>query len=128
MINKRIQSLQIRRASYLLDEPEHPSYHIDKWEPNQYYKKEHLFVKDGDYYKYKEPEYEFIQIHKDCFKREETCYAIASFDWNNREECYEFKFIGDRPLHLNKNEIEIFWELIIIGYNTLNKKDEDEIR
>lgn len=124
MINKKIKNLQIRRASYLGDEPEHPAYHIDKWEPNQYYKKEYLYIEDGDYYKLKEPEYSFMRIHKNCFKNKETCYAIASFEWDSHEKCYEFRFIGDRPLQLDKEEQIIFWKLIVLGYNTLNKEDE----
>lgn len=122
MINRRIDNLHLRKASYLGEEPEHPSYHIDRWEPNGYYGNEHLYIKDGDYYRYKEPEYSNCRIHKDCFKNPEVCYAIASFDY---DEDYELHFIGDRPLGLNEEEREIFWKLIKLGYETLNKDYED---
>ena len=126
MINKRIGNLELRRASYLLPEeeyPEHPSYHIDYWYPNGYYGKENEYIKDGDWYIY--PDNSYCRVHKDCFKNPQSCFAIASFDYD-KEGFYELHFIGDRPLHITEEERKIFWELIIFGDKELNKKDEDE--
>ena len=126
MINKRIGNLELRRASYLLPEeeyPEHPSYHIDYWYPNCYYGKENEYIKDGDWYIY--PDNSYCRVHKDCFKNPQSCFAIASFDYD-KEGFYELHFIGDRPLHITEEERKIFWELIIFGDKELNKKDEDE--
>ena len=125
MINKRIENLQLCKASYLGETPEHPSYHIDLWKPNEYYGKEHMFIKDGDYYKHKEPEYSFCRIHKLCFKNPEVCFAIASFDYDEHEDVYELHFIGDRPLQLNAEERTVFWDLIAEGYKVLNTCEDD---
>ena len=126
MINKRIGNLELRRASYLLPKeeyPEHPSYHIDYWYPNCYYGKENEYIKDGDWYIY--PDNSYCRVHKDCFKNPQSCFAIASFDYD-KEGFYELHFIGDRPLHITEEERKIFWELIIFGDKELNKRDEDE--
>ena len=123
MINHRIDNLSICEASYLGNKPEHPSYHINLYKPNYYYGKEHLFIEDGDYYKYKEPEYVDCRIHKSCFKNRQYCYAIASFNWDESESFYELHFIGNRPLELDAEEVEIFWKLIRLGDKTLNKNE-----
>ena len=126
-VNKRIGNLQIRRATYLCKAPEHPSYHIEKWEPNGYYGNEEKFIDEGDYYRYPDDAYMCIRINKSCFKHPEICYSIASFEWDDHEGIYELRFVGDRPLHLSKEEREIFWQLIELGEEVLNKhNDEDE--
>ena len=121
-MEKRIKDLHFRKATYIGEEPEHPSYHIDKWYPNSYYKQEHNYIKEGDFYKYKDPLYANCRIHKNCFKNPESCYAIASFYWDSKEETYNFEFICDRPLYLNKEEQNNFWELIKYGFKTLNNE------
>ena len=126
MINKRIGALQLRKASYLGKEPEHPSFHINKWEPNSYYGNEHMFVDMGDYYTYPDDKYASIHISKGCFKHPETSYAVASFDWNDREEAYELRFVSDRPVYLTKEEKDIFWDLAEMGYKELNKHEYEE--
>jgi hypothetical protein len=125
-VNKRIGNLQLRKAVCLGKEPDHVSYHINKWEPNGYYGNEAKFVDEGDYYRYPDDEYNFVRIHKSCFKNPETCYAIASFDWDDHEEIYELRFVGDRPLYLSKEEREIFWQLIELGEKVLNTTHDDE--
>lgn len=120
----RLGNLELRKASYICKEPEHPSYHIDKWEPNKYYKQERKYIKDGDYYR---PKGSYnCRIHKNCFKNPETCYSIASFD-RDKEGFYELHFIGDRPLNITKEEKEILWKLISIGDDILNKMNNVEI-
>ena len=126
MINKRIGALQLRKAPYLGEEPEHPSYHINKWETNPYYGNEDKFVDEGDYYRYPDDAYRCIRIHKSCFKSPESCYSIASFDWDDHEEIYELRFVGDRPIHLSHEEREIFWQLIELGEEVLNKYNNDD--
>ena len=120
-INIRIENLRIRKATYINEEPKHPSYHIEKWETNSYYGNEDKFIKEGEYYMHPDDAYKCIRIHKSCFKHPETCYAIASFNWDDHEEIYELHFISDRPLHLSKEEREIFWQLIEFGEKELNK-------
>lgn len=125
-INKRIGNLQLRKATYLGKEPEHVSYHIEKWEPNGYYGNEDKFIDEGDYYRYPDDDYRFVRIHKSCFKHPETCYSVATFEWDDHEEIYELHFVVDRPLHLSKEEREIFWQLIELGEEVLNKSNNDE--
>ena len=124
-IKIRLGNLELRKAVYISDKvPEHPSYHIDKWEPNPRYKQERKYIKEGDYYKPKDTHH--YRIHKSCFKNPETCYSIASFDWD-KEEFYELHFVGDRPFNLNKEEKEVFWKLMSIGNDILNNMNNAEI-
>ena len=120
--NKKIGNLEFRKASYLLPkEPENPAYHIDYWYPNGYYGKESNYVKvDEDWYCY--PDNHNCRIHKDCFKNPLSAMAIGSF--NYKDGCYEFSFIGERPVRLTLKERDDFWELIKYGFKQLNKNDE----
>lgn len=126
MIDKRIGALQLRKASYLGEEPEHPSYHISKWEANSYFGNEHMFIEEGDYYRYPDDRYASIRINKSCFKHPEVCYTIASFEWDDHEEAYELRFTCDRPLYLTKEEKDIFWDLAEEGYKELNKHEYED--
>lgn len=113
----RINNISFNKATYLGEPPEHISYHINRWFPNEYYNKESEFTKvDSDFYCY--PNNQNYKIHKDCFKNKECSYAIASFDYNSG--IYELHFIGDRPIELPENELKDFWEVIKYGYKILN--------
>ena len=120
----RIGNVCFRKATYLGNEPEFPSWHIDFFYPNPYYGKENEYKKDGDYYIKVNVEYP-INIHKDCFKHKETCYAIASFI-RDKEGYYELSFIGDRPLNLNKTDFDDFMKLVKYGNKKLNELKEDD--
>ena len=123
-MKKRIGNLEFAPATYLLPKdnwPKHPAYHINYYYPNAYYGHESEYIKEGDWYKY--PNNSFCRIHKDCFKHEQSCMAIASFNYDDRNECYDIRFIGDRPLEITKEEREIFWELLNYGYRLLNKDE-----
>lgn len=122
--SKRIGNLMFRKATYLGEEPEFPSWHIDFFYPNPCYGKESEYIKDGDYYVKDINNPYHIRYHKDCFKHKESCYAIASFK-RDKEGFYELSFIGDRPLSLNEKDIKDFWELVRYGNEELNKLNED---
>lgn len=125
--NKRIGDLEFRPATYLLPKneyPKNPAWHIDFWYPNAYYGKESEYIKEGDWYLY--PNSPHCRVHKDCFKHPQSCMAIASFNYNNHEGCYELEFVGDRPLSLSKEDREIFWELLEYGFKQLNNTEDDE--
>ena len=125
-IKVKLGNLELRKAVYISDKvPEHPSYHINKWVPNERYKQERKYIKDGDYYRPKNGSIN-CKIHKNCFKNPEYCYSIASFDWD-KEGFYELRFIGERPFNLEEEEKEIFWELISIGNNILNNMNNVKI-
>lgn len=121
---KRIGNLEFRKATYLGDEPEYPSWHIDYWYPNYYYGREDEFPEDPENKAFRlYPDNHNCRVHKDCFKHKETCMAIASFDYD-KEGYYVIQFIGDRPLDLNKEERELFWQLLEYGDKQLNKTRE----
>lgn len=122
-MNKRINDLEFKVATYLCEPPEYPDYHINKYYPNGFYGREKDFIKDGDFYVY--PEHPNCRVHKNCFKNPQSCYAIAGFH-RDREGYYELQFIGDRPLDLTPEELKDFWELIKFGYEVLNNKEEDK--
>lgn len=134
MKNKRIGNLEIRPATYLLPKekwPENSSWHIDYWYPNGYYGRESEYIhpviagiEQTDWYV--NPLYPNGRIHKDCFKHPQSCMAIASFNYNEHEGCYELEFVGDRPIQLTREERDIFWELLEYGFNQLNNQEENE--
>lgn len=120
----RVGNLMFRKAAYLGREPEFPVWHIDLFYPNPQYGKEKEYVKRDDFYVKPGDPYS-IRYHQDCFKHKESCYSIASFE-RDEEGYYELKFIGDRPLNLNKDELKDFWKLVKYGYHELNKLNEDD--
>lgn len=123
-MKKRINNLEFKHASYLLPKdkwPDHPAWAIVKWHPNEYYNKQDEFIPiKGDPKFYQHPEFTFCKVHKDCFKYPETCYSIATFEYDKHENFYELHFVCDRPLDLNEDEIKTFWELIKFGNTYLN--------
>lgn len=119
----RIGNLGISKAGYLCEEPSHPSYHINKFQKNPHYGKEdeYEWSEDGSY-AYK-PESPYWRINKSCFEHPETCYAIAEFEYDEHEDFYEIRFVGDRPFDLNEEEREIFWDLLQTGNAVFNKSN-----
>lgn len=111
-------TLSLDLASYLGDPPKHRAWHINRWTRNNYYKKENDYIRvDNNYYL--SCKSSIFHIHKDCFKHPLTSYAIAAFEWSDRDESYKFEYIGDRPLDLKDNEQELFRKLIKEGFNKL---------
>lgn len=113
----RIGNIMFKKASYLCKEPPIPSYHINRCLPNDYYGRESEYTKEGDYYVH--PELPYLKVHKSCFKNPESCYAIASFDYNERREEWKFSYIGDRPLELSEEETKDFLKIIKYGFEQL---------
>lgn len=125
-MNKRIGNLEFMKASYLCKEPSIVSYHIVKWYENEYYGKKDNYIKLNREF-YCNPKNTSHRIHADLFEHKELNYAIASFDWNPKDECYDFSYIGDRPLTLNVKEVKEFFELIKYGFHKLNPNWYDEV-
>jgi len=131
--NKRIENLEFRPSSYLLPKskwPRNPSYDIILWYPNPYYGRDEEFPEDPLDNSFRlSPEYPQHRIHKSCFKNPESCFTIASFDYDEHENFYELHFCLDRPIeYLNTVEKrKTFWELLNYGNEQLNNnKDEEE--
>ena len=130
--NKRIEDLEFRPSSYLLSKdklPKNPSYDIILWYPNPYYGRDEEFPEhplDNSYRT--DPKYWNYRIHKSCFKKPESCFTIASFDYDEHEHFYELHFCLDRPIeYLNTIEkIKIFWELLNYGNEQLNTNGNEE--
>ena len=121
MESKRVGNLEIGPATYFLPKdkwPEKGAYNIYYYYPNIYYGRESEYIFEDGWYL--DPKFQGHRIHKDCFKNPEVCMSIASFEYDDHEGCYEFEFIGDRPLDLNQEEKKIFWELIEYGFKNLN--------
>ena len=129
---KRIGSLEFKPASYLLPKnkwPKHPAWSIDMWIPNFYYGRDNEYPEDPNDNSYRlYLKYPNHRIHKSCFKHPETCFTLASFEYNEHEEFYGLQFCGDRPIeYLNTpDKRNIFWELLEYGNEQLNIKKEDE--
>lgn len=125
MLAKRINTLEFREATYLTDTPpEMKSFHIDRWQPNNYYGKESEYI-EGENGFYINPKNKYHKIHKSCFQHPEYCYAIAEFEYDYHENYYEFKWIGDRPLDLTTEEEKDFKKLIIYGFEVLNGRNQE---
>ena len=130
--NKRIEDLEFRPSSYLLPKdkwPENPSYDIILWYPNNYYGRDNEFPEDPLDNSFRtDPKYFNFKIHKSCFKKPESCFTIASFDYDEHEHFYELHFCLDRPIeYLSAPEKrEIFWELLEYGNKQLNKIENEE--
>jgi len=50
-------------------------------------------------------------------------YTIAMFDYLENDECWELRFIGERPLD-NRVDKEKFFELVQLGYKSLEGREE----
>jgi len=129
--NKRIENLEFRPSSYLLPKdkyPENASWEIVLWRTNFYYGKDNEFPEDQLDSSYRiDPKYPNHRIHKSCFKYTETCFTLASFDYDEHERFYELHFCLDRPIeYLNTPEKrEIFWKLLEYGNEQLNNDKND---
>ena len=123
--SKRIGNLMFRKATYLGEEPEFPSWHIDFFYPNPCYGKENEYIKERNYYIKNTNGFYPIYHHESCFKHKESCYSIASFI-RDKEGFYELSFVENRPLNLNEKDTKDFWELIKYGNEELNKLNKNE--
>lgn len=130
--NKRIGDLEFRPASYLLPKekyPENPSYDIILWYPNNYYGRDDEFPESPVDTSFRiDPKYPGHRIHKSCFKNPETCFTIASFNYDDHEQFYELHFCLDRPIeYLNTiGKREIFWDLLNYGNEQLNNRENEK--
>ena len=117
-----MENLEFRQSTYLLlkeEYPENPNYSIVCYYPNPYYGKENEYQQDDLGWCYKDGS--CSRIHKSCFEGKENCLTIAVFYYDEHDERYEFRFVGDNPLCLDEDGRKVFWELIRYGFENLNK-------
>ena len=88
-----------------------------KWHENLVWVVDKSYVKDGDFYVTVYNGVSFRR-HKSCFVYRECSYTLGTFEYDS--DCWNFQFVSDRPLGLNEEEREIFWELLTYGYKELS--------
>lgn len=125
-IDLRLGNIGLEKACYLGEEPSIPSIQVVKYENNRYYGNEQKYKwsEDGKHaYKIDENGNidERFSVHKSCFRNPETCFVLASFDYDEHEDFFELRFCGDRPLDLDSEELDLFWKILRMGNAILNK-------
>lgn len=120
----RIDNLSLDKATYLGKTPEHITYQINRWLPNDYYGKEKDYIKVNDefYQNLDTPKY---RIHKSCFVSPEISFTIAAFRWY-KDKGYILEFETDEPMRLNYSERQVFWKLLEEGFKILSKNGYSE--
>lgn len=117
----RIGNIEFRKSSYIGTEAEFPSYSIVFYYDNPLYGKETEFIKERDYYIRNTPFK--IRYYKNCFEHKEKSLVLAFFNRDN-EGYYGLSFVGNRPLKLNKKDLDDFMKLVRYGDKVLNKHDD----
>lgn len=96
---------------------EHRYLEVVKWSPNEKYGKEAEYERHerdngmGFYYTKKDEDYS-IRYDESCFKHPESCYVLASYDHDEKEDEYSLRFCGNRPLELEEGDFKDFIEVI----------------
>lgn len=122
IIEKRVGDLKFEKLNSLGKKPEHPSYGISVYMPNRYYghKDEYVEVKEG-YYVRKDDKEDSWKIHEDCFKNPEVSYVISEWVWDRHEECYGYRWVGDRPRRYYENHGDATYkQMVDYGFRQLN--------
>lgn len=125
---KRIGNLKFCKATYLGEEPKHPSWDIVYFYKNNYYGRDNEYPEDPSDSNFRlDTKYPNFRIHKGCFKHKECCFTIASFTYVSNEPCWELHFCGNRPIeNLNTPELrETFWKLVQYGDTQLRENNYD---
>ncbi len=122
IVEKRIGNLKFEELSCLCEKPEHPAYGLSVYMPNEYYGREDCYVKvDDSYYAPKEGLENSWKVHKDCFKNPEVSYVISEWVWDSHEECYGYRWVGDRPKSYYENhDGEVYKRMVEYGFRQLN--------
>jgi hypothetical protein len=110
-------------------------YEFVKWYLNPYYGQEATLQEDG-YKLIKVDEKRFSLTKKNhfidgsCFLNPETCYVIATIEYDVNEHCTEIKSVGDRLLGLTKKERNNFFEVYQYADKQIKKesKSNDQTR
>ena len=129
--------LFVRDKDRKLKEPTEENRYLEivHWWPNTKYNKQGEYVRhereNGKGYYYTDPNEEFpIRYDESCFMNPETCCSIARYNYDEKEDLYELRFVGNRPLDLEDDDFNDFVEVIrkakdIIETQVLNARKED---
>lgn len=121
----RINSIGAIPPSYLGKPPEDVNLRISivKYGLNHYYGKLQDYLDDG----WEDLETKISKgnssIDKNCFKREETSYVVASLVYCVDEECTELKTVGERLLDLSEDDRKDFFTVYDIAAKMLRERE-----
>jgi hypothetical protein len=119
----RIENIECRNS--------HGRYEIVKWYPNSYYGREEgmieegytrITMKDGNWAMTKD----WHTVHGSCFVNEESCYTIATLEWDADEWCNELVSVGARLLDLSKEDRDAFFEVYRYAEDRIKQENLEE--
>jgi hypothetical protein len=79
-------------------------YEIVKWQPNCYYGKQQEYIDNGWILSGGMYRLNNTGISEGCFVNPESCYTIATLNYQEGEGCCEMTTVGARLLELSKSE------------------------
>jgi len=106
-------------------------YEIVKWYTNKYYGSEESMIEEG----YERIVYDdgrwalqkdCFTIHGSCFANPESCYTIATLQWDADEYCNELVSVGSRLLDLSKEERDAFFEVYRYAEDRIKQENLEE--
>lgn len=113
---KRINNYEFKVASYVGEIPEYPDYEIVRWYRNNYYQNEDNYIEREKYFTPNNIFKDRIKLDKSLFEKEEFCYSIVFFTYNNGKYILDKIYNNDDGDLINKDVIT----LINFGFNYLN--------
>lgn len=120
MIIKRINNLAFCPCTYLCNPPKTPNFEIVKYVDNPYYQRESNFIKEGDFYRPKDETYNYVRIHKNCFKNPESRYTVAEFKYEENAGDYSI-LCYSHITEFNDTEMLNFRDLVTYGITYLKE-------
>ena len=106
-------------------------YEIVKWYTNKYYGSEESMIEEG----YERIVYDdgrwalqkdCFTIHGSCFANPESCYTIATLQWDADEYCNELISVGPRLLDLKPKERDAFFEVYRYAEDRIKQENLEE--
>jgi hypothetical protein len=119
----RIDNIECRNS--------HGRYEIVKWYTNSYYGSEEKMIADGYERKvFSDGNWAMTKdwhtVHGSCFANPESCYTIATLQWDAGEYCNELISVGPRLLDLSKEERDAFFEVYRYAEDRIKQENLEE--
>ena len=120
-MNIRIENIECRFL--------HNRYDVVKWYPNTYYGAEENLFKEG----YEKVDYadgsfalkkDYHTIHASCFANKESCYSVATLEYDKDERCVDMITVGPRLLNLNKEDRKSFFQVYKIADEVIRSQNK----